>query len=120
MNLPAAHLAALVITTFYGLVSLAGGIIGYVKAGSLPSLIAGGICGILLLACAASIARWPTGALIGAIVISLALLGRFLPGFLKNPSLSTGASITALVMTVGGVATVVAAAVALAVRSKGA
>ncbi|MBI3999506.1 MAG: TMEM14 family protein [Candidatus Omnitrophica bacterium] len=40
------------VVVVYGLFTLAGGIIGYVKAKSKASLIAGSIAGILLLGCA--------------------------------------------------------------------
>jgi len=33
----------------FGILTIAGGIVGYVKAGSLPSIIAGSITGVLLL-----------------------------------------------------------------------
>ena len=33
----------------FGILTIAGGIVGYVKAGSTPSIIAGSIAGILLL-----------------------------------------------------------------------
>jgi len=36
----------------FGILTIAGGIIGYVKAASVPSIIAGGITGILLLVAA--------------------------------------------------------------------
>lgn len=90
----------------YGLVALTGGIIGFVKAGSLASLIAGGISGLILIACAAFIPRRPKPALIVALVVGVALVGRFLPKAIE-------AGAVALVMTLGGILVVVACAVAL-------
>jgi uncharacterized membrane protein (UPF0136 family) len=68
----------------FGLLTIAGGIIGYVKAGSLPSIIAGAITGILLL-----IAAWllPENRLWGlglALVTSLLLAGQFVPKFIRT------------------------------------
>jgi uncharacterized membrane protein (UPF0136 family) len=36
----------------FGFLTIAGGVVGYVKAGSLPSIIAGSITGVLLLVAA--------------------------------------------------------------------
>lgn len=68
----------------FGLITLVGGVQGFV-AGSKASLIAGGISGVLLL-----VAGWlvQTGktmpGLILGLVITLGLAGRFLPLFLKK------------------------------------
>lgn len=68
----------------FGLITLVGGVQGFL-AGSRASLIAGGIFGLLLL-----VAGWlvQTGktmpGLILGLVITLALAGRFLPIFLKK------------------------------------
>jgi uncharacterized membrane protein (UPF0136 family) len=93
----------------YGLVALTGGIIGFVKAGSLASLIAGGISGLLLIACAVFVPRKPKPALIVALVVSLGLVGRFAPK-LSGPD---GLNLIALVMSLGGVIVLVACALAL-------
>jgi uncharacterized membrane protein (UPF0136 family) len=89
----------------YGSIALTGGVIGFVKAGSLASLIAGGIAGLLLIACAFFIPRQPKRALIAALVVSLGLLGRFLP--------NVGKGGVALVMVLGGVLVLAACASAL-------
>jgi uncharacterized membrane protein (UPF0136 family) len=93
----------------YGLIALTGGIIGFVKAGSLASLIAGGISGLLLIACAAFVSRKPKPALIVALVVSIGLLGRFLPK-VSGPE---GLSAIALVMALGGFLVAVACVVAV-------
>ena len=70
------HMTATIVAA-YGLFSLVGGVIGYVKAKSAASLIAGGVSGALLLLCAYGIGQQQHAALIGSLVIALALGGRF-------------------------------------------
>ena len=71
----------------FGLITLGGGIQAFVAVGSKPSLIAGGISGVLLL-----VAGWlvQTGktmpGLILGLVVTLGLAGRFLPKFFKDGS----------------------------------
>ena len=74
---------------FFGAVSLLLGILGYVRAKSIPSLIAGGISGIGLVAAAIIAVRKAGGegvnpGYILGLVLSVLLLGRFLPVFLKG------------------------------------
>ena len=61
----------------FGALTIVGGIIGYVKAQSRASLIAGGISGVLLIAVAAWMATSRTPALVTGLVLSLLLAGRF-------------------------------------------
>ena len=64
--------SGLIATIFYGLLSIAGGIIGYVKSKSTVSLISGGISGLLLLILAVMMDRGQTwAASIAAIIIAL-------------------------------------------------
>ncbi len=69
----------------FGVLTIAGGVLGFVKAGSQASLIAGGISGVLLL-----VAGYLIGAgkvqpgLILGLVLSLALAGQFAPKFLTT------------------------------------
>ena len=70
----------------FGALTIAGGVMGYVKKGSTDSLIAGGIAGILLLIAGALIPSKPQVGLILGLVISIALAGRFVPMFLKTHS----------------------------------
>jgi uncharacterized membrane protein (UPF0136 family) len=65
----------------FGLLTAFGGYMGYKKAGSKASLVAGTICGLLLV-----VAFWLlpgqrniNAALIIGLVVSVALLGQFLP-----------------------------------------
>jgi uncharacterized membrane protein (UPF0136 family) len=105
----------------YGLVSIGLGLTGYLRAGSLPSLIAGGVAGLLLWLCAFGLTRWPVTSLIAAILISLALVGRFAPKVIKeigNLGELTGTllGVTAVVMAVGGVVVIVFSVIALFTR----
>jgi uncharacterized membrane protein (UPF0136 family) len=68
----------------FGLLTIAGGIMGYVKAGSNASLIAGSLSGLLLLLAAFLLPRHaPLGLALGGIV-SLLLIGYFLPAFFRT------------------------------------
>ena len=68
----------------FGLLTIAGGVMGYVKAGSTASIIAGSISGVLLLLAAFLLPQQFAVALILAALVSIALAGRFLPAFLKT------------------------------------
>jgi uncharacterized membrane protein (UPF0136 family) len=69
----------------FGVLTIVGGVIGFVKAKSKASLIAGGISGVLLLVAAYLLQSGPSKAgLILALVVSVALAGRFVPAFIKK------------------------------------
>ena len=68
----------------FGLLTIVGGVMGYVKAGSTASLIAGSISGILLLVAAFLLPHNIAIGLALAAVVSIALAGRFVPAFLKT------------------------------------
>ena len=68
----------------FGLLTIAGGVMGYVKAGSMASIIAGSISGILLLVAAFLLPSNLALALGLAALVSLALAGRFVPAFIKT------------------------------------
>ena len=68
----------------FGIITMVGGIIGYVKAQSVPSLVAGGLSGLMLIIGALMIPyTWKIGLVID-LLLSLALLGRFLPSLLRR------------------------------------
>ena len=88
----------------FGVVTVAGGILGFVKASSKPSLIAGGIAGALLL-----LAGWLAGTqgrvgYIVGLVVSLALAGRFVTAFGKTKKVMP-AGVMAVLSVVGVVLT---------------
>lgn len=68
----------------FGAIVIAGGVQGFLK-GSKASLIAGGILGALVLAGAFLHTTNPKVALILALVGSLGIAGKFVPGFIKAP-----------------------------------
>jgi uncharacterized membrane protein (UPF0136 family) len=93
----------------YGAVALVGGVMGYVKAKSRASLIAGGASGALLLGSAALATVHPVAGFGSAAVLSLALVSRF-----AKSARGKGASPVALVMIGGGVIALVTSGLALA------
>jgi uncharacterized membrane protein (UPF0136 family) len=121
-GVPTTYWIAVAITALYGLASIVGGILGYVGAHSVVSLLAGGIAGVLLLLCAAGVFYAPAVSLGGAIVIALLLLGRFLPRLVKERNqlgefVSTPIGTVAVTMVIGGVLVIIFSALALATRS---
>jgi uncharacterized membrane protein (UPF0136 family) len=71
----------------FGVLTIVGGVIGYVKAGSTASIIAGAISGIALIVAAWLLPGNPAVGLIIAGVVSLALAGRFIPAFMRTGTL---------------------------------
>jgi uncharacterized membrane protein (UPF0136 family) len=92
----------------FGVLTIAGGIVGYVKAGSVASIIAGSITGVLLLVAAFLLPQHRGVGLATALVISLVLAGQFVPKFLH-----TGRAMPAGMMSILSVIGVITAIVAL-------
>jgi uncharacterized membrane protein (UPF0136 family) len=67
-----------------GLVMIAGGTAGFVKANSLASLIAGGVSGVLLILSSFLLSTHLQAGLVIALLVSLALAGRFLPALIRG------------------------------------
>src|SRR6202521_2974097 len=91
----------------FGLLTIIGGVIGYVQAGSTASIVAGSVSGILLCVAAYLLPQNPAAGLILAGVISILLAGRFVPAFLK-----TGQAMPAGLMSVLSLLGVIVAIVA--------
>lgn len=68
---------AQIVVLIYGIFSLVGGVIGFLKAKSKASLIAGTISGVVFLICAKGIGNGITAAYLVALLVSLALGIRF-------------------------------------------
>ena len=68
----------------FGILTIAGGIIGYVKAGSAPSIIAGSITGILLVIAAWLLPEHRAAGLATALIVSLVLAAQFVPKFIRT------------------------------------
>ena len=90
----------------FGLLTIAGGIFGYVKAGSMASVIAGSITGVLLLVAAFLLPQHRAVGLATALVVSLLLAGQFIPKLLQ-----TGRVMPAGMMSILSVIGIIAAIV---------
>ena len=76
--------AAKIYFIVFGILTIAGGIVGYVKAGSVVSIIAGSISGILLLVAAWLMPDRQAAGLIVALIVSVLLAGQFVPKFFST------------------------------------
>jgi uncharacterized membrane protein (UPF0136 family) len=76
--------AAKIYFIVFGILTIAGGIVGYVKAGIVISIIAGSIAGILLLVAAWLMPDHQAAGLTVALVVSVLLAGQFVPKFFST------------------------------------
>jgi uncharacterized membrane protein (UPF0136 family) len=81
----------------FGILTIAGGVMGFVKAKSKPSLVAGGVAGLLLVL-AAYLFDTPNaqGGSIIATLTCIALAGRFVPAFVKTKKVMPAGMMAAL------------------------
>ena len=91
----------------FGALTIAGGVVGYVKAGSVASIIAGSVTGVLLLVAAFLLPEHRAMGLATAFIISLLLAAQFVPRFIR-----TGRVMPAGMMSILSVIGVIAAIVA--------
>lgn len=91
----------------FGALTIIGGVIGYVKAGSVPSIIAGAITGVLLLVAGALLPEHRAIGLATGFIISLLLAAQFIPKFIR-----TGRAMPAGMMSILSVIGLVVAIVA--------
>ena len=68
----------------FGALTIVGGIIGYVKAGSLPSIVAGTITGVLLIIAATLLSDHRTVGLVTGLAVSLLLAAQFVPKLMRT------------------------------------
>src|SRR6266481_3479411 len=99
--------AAKIYFIIFGLLTIAGGVVGYVKAGSVASVIAGSITGVLLLIAAFVMPEHRVAGLATALIVSLLLAAYFIRKYL-----STGAVMPAGLMSVLSVIGVIVVIVA--------
>jgi uncharacterized membrane protein (UPF0136 family) len=99
--------AAKIYFIVFGVLTIAGGVVGYVKAGSVASIIAGSITGVLLLVAAFLLPEHRAIALATAFIISLLLAAQFVPKFIQ-----TGRAMPAGMMSILSVIGIIAAIVA--------
>ena len=80
----------------FGLLTIVGGVIGYVKAGSTASIIAGAIAGIALIVAAFLLPGNAALGLIVAGIVSVLLAGRFIPHFMQSGKIMPDALMSVL------------------------
>ena len=91
----------------FGVLTIVGGIVGYLKAGSVASIIAGSITGVLLLVAVFLLPEHRAIGLATAFIISLLLAAQFVPKFIR-----TGRVMPAGMMSILSVIGLIAAIVA--------
>lgn len=91
-----------IVLLIYALLVIAGGVIGFVKANSMPSLLMGGLFGVGLLASAAMLLNGKQAGFYLGVILSLALLAFFSYRFY-----STGSFMPAGLMSILSLATLV-------------
>lgn len=91
----------------FGILTIAGGIVGYLRAGSVASVIAGGITGILLIIAGSLLPDYRAVGLATGFIVSLLLAGQFIPKFL-----ATGKAMPAGMMSILSVIGIIMAIVA--------
>jgi uncharacterized membrane protein (UPF0136 family) len=91
----------------FGVLTILGGIVGYVKAGSVASIIAGSITGVLLLVAALVLPGHHTVGLATALIISLLLAAQFIPKFLRTGRVMP-AGIMSVLSAIGVIVVIVA------------
>jgi uncharacterized membrane protein (UPF0136 family) len=98
--------AAKIYFIVFGVLTIAGGVVGYVKAASVASIIAGSITGVLLLVAAFLLPEHRAIGLATAFIISLLLAAQFVPKFIR-----TGKIMPAGMMSILSVIGIIAAIV---------
>ena len=98
--------AAKIYFIIFGVLTIVGGTIGYVSKGSVPSIIAGSIAGVLLLLGGFLLPNYFVAGLAIDLVVSLLLAGQFVPKFIQ-----TGKAMSAGMMSILSVIGIVVAVI---------
>src|SRR5206468_8226815 len=99
--------AAKIYFMVFGALTIVGGIVGYVKAGSVASIIAGSITGVLLLVAAFLLPEHRMVGLATALIVSLLLAAQFIPKLLRTGRVMP-AGIMSLLSVIGIIVAIVA------------
>ena len=99
--------AAKIYFIVFGALTIVGGIVGYVKAGSVASIIAGSITGVLLLVAAFLLPEHRMLGLATALIVSLLLAAQFIPKLLRTGRVMP-AGIMSLLSVIGIIVVIVA------------
>ena len=99
--------AARIYFIVFGALTIIGGIVGYIKAGSVASIIAGSITGVLLLVAAFLLPEHRMVGLATALIVSLLLAAQFLPKFLRSGRVMP-AGMMSILSVIGIIAAIVA------------
>ena len=95
-----------VVLFLYGILDIAMGYAGYAKAGSMASLLAGGICGLIVLSTLVWYKFNQRAARITALVVCFTMLGRFAPKAFANQLYPAGimfiSSLAVAICLIGG------------------
>ncbi len=91
----------------FAALTIAGGVMGFVKAGSTASIVAGSISGALIIVAAVLLKTNVVAGLALGGIVALALLGRFAPGFFSTGKFMP-AGMMAILSAIALVLTVVA------------
>jgi uncharacterized membrane protein (UPF0136 family) len=114
-----AYKVAATIIALYGVLSIVGGIVGYVNANSRASLIAGGLLGAILVLSAIGMNYAPRTALVVGIVTALLIGGRFGSKLATNASklrefVTSPSGRWPVAMTSGAIIVIAVSAIAMA------
>jgi uncharacterized membrane protein (UPF0136 family) len=99
--------AAKIYFIVFGALTIIGGIVGYTKAGSVASIIAGSITGVLLLVAAFLLPEHRMVGLATALTVSLLLAAQFVPKFLRSGRVMP-AGMMSILSVIGIIAAIVA------------
>jgi uncharacterized membrane protein (UPF0136 family) len=94
----------------FGILTIVGGIMGYVKAKSIVSIISGSICGIVLVAASILLLKQPEHPIrevVPALCVSVLLAGKFVPDFLHKKGFVPG-GLMAILSVIGIVLSILA------------